>query len=221
MSLTEAENVFAGIHEDGLNDLLQAVGHTRPHYLNYGSPPFVAASSVNETLMAPIAFPGLPGGIGWSVRFGIPRVDFDPDSSAGATPPEITFAPGALTIRTRAQICIYCGSSREGQVTTHKPPPAGKPICATLGVWALGGTVVRNSSSGDGAVSFLITQVELVDITPDPLESLLECLIRMTLGAALNQVVIPFHAVRAGAFSLAVTRGPEIADDTLKLWGTL
>jgi hypothetical protein len=220
MSLTETDNVFAGVHENGLNDLLRAVFHTRPHYLNYGSPPFVSASTVSATAMPTIPFPGIPGGIGWSIRFGIPTVDLDPDSSGGALPPEITFAKDSLTVHTHVRLCIFCGVPRE-QVFTHLPPRPGKPICAELDVWALGVPIVRHLSAGDGVISFFVSQVEIVDIAPDPLESLLECLIRMTLQAALDKVEIPFHALRAGAFSLQLTRGPEVANDTLKLWGTL
>ena len=32
MSLTQAENVFAGIHEDGINDFLRAFFTARPRY---------------------------------------------------------------------------------------------------------------------------------------------------------------------------------------------
>ena len=45
MSLTEAERVFGGIHEDGINDLLKAFFNARPRHLKYGSPGFVGATT--------------------------------------------------------------------------------------------------------------------------------------------------------------------------------
>jgi hypothetical protein len=66
-----------------------------------------------------------------------------------------------------------------------------------------------------------VDQVELVDITPDSLESLLECLLRMILDAALAQVVLPLQALRAGAFKLVVVNGPLIDDDRIQVFGNL
>ena len=68
MSLTAAHHAFASVSQDGVNKALQAFFTARPHYLNYGSPPFVTANSVSETVMAPIPFPGTPG-IPWAVDF--------------------------------------------------------------------------------------------------------------------------------------------------------
>jgi hypothetical protein len=70
--LTQTEAVFASIHETALNDLLKAFFTDRPRYLVYGSPSFVPATTVAETNMPAIAFPGIPGGIQWRLRLGIP-----------------------------------------------------------------------------------------------------------------------------------------------------
>jgi hypothetical protein len=41
----------------------------------------------------------------------------------------------------------------------------------------------------------------------------------MILDAALQEVKLPIKALRAGAFQLIVTRGPDIADDRIKVFG--
>ena len=226
VSLTGPDHLFAGVHENGANDFVRAFFLTRPHYLHYGSPPFVTATTVNETLIPPIPFPGT-GGIGWLVEFAIPLIDFDPDSSGGAIPPQLTLGPGQLSVHTRVRLCIQCGSRKGGDKPVHgNEAPANqgttlRPLCTALDVWAVGGAVAHYFSPGVGDIAFHLDAVELVDITPDTLESMLECLIRMMLQAALDQLHLPFHALTAGAFSLALTRGPEISNDMLQLWGTL
>ena len=75
MSLTEAEVVFASVHETALNDLITAFCTDRPRYLVYGSPSFVPVTTVAETAMPGIPFPGIPGGINWRIRLGVPRID--------------------------------------------------------------------------------------------------------------------------------------------------
>ncbi len=229
VSLTGADHLFAGVHENGANDLLRAFFLARPHYLHYGSPPFVVATTVNETLMAPIPFPGTGGGIGWLVQFSIPAVDFHPDSSGGALPPPLTLGPGQLSVRTRVRLCVQCGKRRKGDVQGGRgtKDPAGNtgasftPLCTVLDLWAIGEPVARYFSPGVGDVAFHLDAVEIVDVKPDSLESVLECMIRMMLQAALDQVRLPFHGLTAGAFAIALTNGPEISDDTLKIWGTV
>src|SRR5215203_3870854 len=110
MSLTETEAVFASIHEDALNDLLTAFCNDRPRHLVYGSPSFVPVTTVAETAMAAIAFPGVPGGIQWRVRLSIPRVDLFKQSAP--LPPEITLTPNHFSATIAAELCIGCGQIR-------------------------------------------------------------------------------------------------------------
>jgi hypothetical protein len=85
MSFTQAVHVFAGVSENGINTFLKAFFTTRPHYLNYGSPSFVATSTVNATSMSAISFPGVPSGIQYAVSFSIPTLDlFPPEAGSVA-----------------------------------------------------------------------------------------------------------------------------------------
>lgn len=228
MSLTQADHVFLGVHEDGANDFLAALFTARPRLLNYASDPFVAATSVAITLMAAIPFPGVPGGLGWAVSFSIPELDFFPQTLP--LPPQL---PGidinGLSVRTKVTLIVNCAECQKQDPASSKNDQSGKdvPRCkaepteVTLEVFGLGRPVVSYFGPGTGEIGFRVDAIELVDVMPDALESLLECLIRMVLQSVLDTVHLPFHALSAGAFSLALTRGPEISDDQLKVWGTV
>ena len=218
MSLTQAQHVFASIHESALNDLLSAFFNARPRYLRYGSPAFVPSTNVTATQMAAIAFPGLPGGIDWAVRFSTPRIDLFKQSDP--LPPQLTLPPGGFSLRTDVELCVNCVHRRDDKNTGASHDNAcnqglgqGQVTCTKLAVFAIGHMDSWNDSSGNGEISLRVDAVELVDITPNSLESVLECVIRMLLDAVLSQVHLPLAALRAGAFHLAVTQGPLIEDD--------
>lgn len=220
MSLTEAEHIFAGIDEAGINDFLRAFFTTRPRYLNYGTSFFVPATTVAATNVPTIAFPGIPGGIHYAVTFSIPVVDINPDSSGGASP--LPPGPGQLNLNMAVRLTVGCGKWNRGDQPGHDnvpPPPSFTPLSASLDLWALGQpVVVFFGPPGSGQVSIKVDQVEIVDISPDSLESILECMIRMILDASLANLHLPFHALTAGAFSLILLR-VEVEDDQIKLYG--
>ncbi len=225
MSLTQPQHVFASIHESALNDLLRAFFNARPRYLRYGSPAFVPATNVTATQMAAIAFPGLPGGIDWAVRFALPRVDLYKQTDP--LPPQLSLPAGGFALRTRVELCVNCVKRRDDGGNDkpnddHKPPNSlGEVTCTELEVFAVGHLDSWNDASGNGEIRLRVDAVELVDITPDSLESVLECLIRMLLDAALSQVHLPLQALRAGAFRLLVTQGPLIDDDHILARGNV
>jgi hypothetical protein len=225
MSLTLNRSVFASIHESALNDLLHAYFTARPRYLRFGSPAFVPATNVSATQMPAIQFPGLPGGIDWAVQFDLPRIDLHRQNDA--LPPQLALNPGAFSLRTAVKLCINCfkrpddrgtpkdptGKPNDDRPNDDKPRGLGDVVCAEIGVFAIGHLDVWNDASGNGEIRLRVDAVELVDVSPDGLESVLECLIRMLLDAALAQVHLPIAALRAGAFRLLVTQGPLIEDD--------
>lgn len=218
VSLTEAEHVFAGPHESGVNDLFRAVFLTRPRLLRYAS--FAPTSAVVTNIPA-ISFPGV-GSIHFAVIFDIPVVDFHPDSSGGMPPP-LALGIGEFSVRTTVTLILLCRGDRKRDegATTHLPPASTAPVVAKLDVWGVGSPTVTTFGPSSGEMTFRLRAVELVDITPDDLESLLECLIRMLLDAVLQQVRLPFNALDAGFFSLNLLRGPEVEDDQAKLYGDI
>ena len=214
MSLTEIQTLFGGVHENGINDFLRAFLTARPRYLVYGSPGFVPSTTVSATSVPAIAFPGVPGGIQFGVAFTIPTVDLHPATGGGSAP--LPPGLGQFTLKTTVTLILACGQRGDSPQGTINMPRF-TPLFATLDVLARG-TII----SVGGSVGLQVTDVELVDITPDALESLLECLIRMLLQAVLSNITIPLNALVAGAVPLlSIVRGPEIATDQVKLWGNV
>jgi hypothetical protein len=238
MSLTESANVFASIHESALNDLLRAFCSDRPRYLVYGSPSFVSTTTVAETSMAAIAFPGVPGGIQWRVRLTIPRVDLFKQTST--LPPELTpLTPGQFSVSLGVELCLDCRRLKvdpkpprskpkergHGDHRPNDPAPEGRhPVqeltCCRLEVFGAGHLAHVLTSTGEDAIALDVDRVEIVDIAPGEIESVLECLLFMILQAVLAEIRLPLRALRAGAFSLSLTQGPLIEEDQVKARGS-
>lgn len=235
MSLTETHEVFASVHEDALNDLLLAFASDRPRLLSYGSPAFVPVTTVDETRMEAIAFPGT-GGIEWRLRFGVPRIDLFRQTDP--LPPELTLADGRFSLRIGAELCLDCRRlkidpkpPKPPRERDHDEPPKderedpkeGHPLreltCCKLEVVAVGHLERVSTTSGEDAITFAVDAVEIVDIEPSEVEQVLECLLFMILQAVLATIRIPLRALRAGAFQLSVTQGPLIEDDQVKARG--
>jgi hypothetical protein len=233
VSLTQAEAVFASVHETALNDLLTAFFTDRPRYLVYGSPSFVPATTVAETNMPAIAFPGIPGGIQWQLRLGIPRVDLFKQTMS--LPPELSLNPGQFSARLDVELCLDCrrlridpkpprwkpSDHREDTQPRDDRHPLEEVTCCRLKVFAVGHLEHVVATTGEDAIALGVDAVEIVDIEPDELESVLECLLFMILQAVLSQVRLPLRALRAGAFQLTPVVGPLIEDDQIKMRGNV
>jgi hypothetical protein len=224
MSLTNAEQVFGAIHEDALNDMIRAFFNARPRHRRFGSPAFVGATTITETQMGAIPFPG-SGGIDWRVTFAIPVIDLFKQSRA--LPPELTLRPGQFSLTTTVELCLNCLARKDDRRVPadpdHRrgnPERADHVVCASLRVFGTGHLDSWHNANGDGGVRLRVDAVELVDVTPDGLETVLECLIKM-VSTPPCQVELPISALRAGAFRLVVVRGPEIDDDRIKVAGNL
>ncbi len=233
MSLTEAEAVFASIHETALNDLLTAFFTDRPRYRVYGSPSFVPVTTVAETSMPAIPFPGVPDGIQWRVTLSIPMVDLYKPTMP--LPPELTLNPGRFSARLDVELCVNCrrlkidprpprpGTSggKDDRRGKDGAPPLSKLTCCKLSVFAVGHLEHVIANTGEDAIALAVDAVEIVDIQPNELESVLECLLFMILQAVLAEVRLPLRALRVGAFELTPVVGPLIEDDQIKMRGNV
>jgi hypothetical protein len=235
MSLTQAQTVFASVHENAINDALTAFCTARPRYLAYGSPAFTPVTTAAETRMDAIAFPGVPGGIQWRLRLSIPRIDLFKQTQS--LPPELSLGPGQFSLSLDAELCIECRKIRidpkpprpdkgRGQDRPNEPPrddkhPLSELTCFKLRVFAVGHIEHVMTSTGEDGIAFAIDAVEIVDIKPDELESFLECLLFLILQAVLAGIRLPLRALRAGAFQLVPVVGPLIEDDQIKARGTV
>lgn len=234
MSLTDTAEVFLSINEDALNDLIKAVATRRPRLLVYGSPAFTPMTTVSETRMDAIPFPGISGGIEWRVSLTTPHIDLlDQDEPL---PPELTLNPGQFSVRLGLELCLDCrririeprpqrrddksdDQRRDDQQHDKGRHPLREVTCCRLQVFAVGNLLRVSTTSGEDAISFEVAAVEIVDITPDAVESVIECLIFMILQAVLATFRIPLRALRVGAFNLSVTEGPLIEGDQIKARG--
>jgi len=232
MSLSQAAGLFAGIHENAINDVLRAFARQRPRYFAYGSPGFVPATSVAETQMGAIPFPGVAGGIEWRIRLGLPQIDLFKQTLP--LPPELTLQPGGFSAQLGVELCLDCRQLKidpnpPPDFNPDRPPPDQRPndnphpvrelTCAKLRVFAVGHLERVLSVGGEEAIAFGIDRVEIVDIAPAEVETLLECFLFMILQAVFASIRLPLSALRIGAFSLNITQGPLIEDDEIRVRG--
>ena len=221
MSLTQANHVFAGVHENGINTFIKAFLTARPHYITYGTSLFVPTTTAAATNVAPIGFPGIPGGIQYAVKLSIPVVDFFPPDGASPLPP----GPGELNIRVDVMLVVGCMKWVGDKGNEHTAGSA-VPLKTVLTVWAKGKPDARYFSPGVGDVGFVLEEVKIPALAcvggkPDTFEIVVECIIRMILQAFLANLRLPFNALNAGFFKLILQRGPEISNDQLKVWGDI
>lgn len=200
MSLTQAEHIFGGVHETGINDLLQAFFTARPRHLRYGTPMFVAATTVAGTSMPAINFFGL--NIQFLITCPIPTVDITPGGAgSSALPPGVN----EFTVRTTLNFTV---------VVNNLPQ-----IIGALQVLARCSPFVAISTPGTGQIGITLKKVEIVDITPDPVESLIEALALGILQTILATARFPFNTITVGAFGLILLAGPTAETDQIKVRG--
>lgn len=205
MSFSNGHHAFAGLKEEAANDFLTAFFQARPHYLHYGSPPFVLASSSAATLISPLAVPGLlPSPIPVAIDIGLPVVDFYPPD--GPLPAPLVLAAGQLSISTSVRISVICGQQR---------------MSFDLAVWAIGGISVLPPSGPPATIHFTANQIKVQGISPLGLEQVLECLLLEALRNVLQQVSIPIPALSLGFLSVTVEAGPQLDADELDVWGNV
>lgn len=195
MSLTQAEHLFAGVHEQGLNDLLRAFFTARPRYLRYGTSPPVTNTTgfVQPTIVI------VNQTVKYDINLSIPTVDITPGG-----PPQLPAGVGEFVVSTRASITVTVG---------NLPSVSG-----VLQVLALCTPVATNSLSGNGTVKINVKQVEIVGAAPILLKTLVQNLMVGVLQAALS-TPWPFTALTFGAFKLAAQVGPLAETDQIKLRG--
>lgn len=216
MSLTGSHHAFASIDEHGVNVVLRAFFTARPHFLHYGSTPFVAASSLTETQVPTIAFPGVPGGISYAVDLTVPFVDLYPPD--GPLPPPLVLGSDHLSITTTATITLGC-SMAKGRQTGEKG--SVQPVSTKLKVIAIGHPKSVYFSPGVGYVTFHVDEVLIPDVEPATLRAVLDCLLEMILNAVLSNLKLPFTVIDVNFFKIVLEAGPTIADNQIELWGDI
>ncbi len=218
MSLTQTSTVFAAIHENGLNDLIEAFYNARTHYFVYATPAFTSSTTASITSIPAISFPGIPGGIDFAIGLRQPTIDLHPDSSGGSAvlPPQA----GQFTVSARVVLLVPCGDRQQDFDLTHgrkdRPIINASPQATELEIHARGSLI-----NAAGNISFKAEEIEIVDIAPESLENVIECIMRLIVNAVLQNIRIPIPSLTLDAFSLSITDGPRIEEDQIKVWGTV
>jgi hypothetical protein len=259
VALTDNCSLFGSLHEDGLNLVARHVMRQRPSLFNYGTPQVAANQKLwcRRVMVAPdvrkfndpimTVVPLLPladTGYGVNYSFQITRVeiDFHPGNVV-ALPPQLGPPLANQHFAGHAEVCGGIGCPPKeivDQLPPSRPktkrgsdrPPQGpvtplstrKLDCFCLDVYVVGHVEVE----GDDLAAKL-DGLEIVDITPNGLESSLECylalLIRLAilpqLRVALSKLV--FDLLDLATITLAPTpvspavpANPAIEDDQLK-----
>ena len=211
MSHTLTHHAFASLSEEGINDFFEAFFTARPHYLDYGSPPFVTSGPPTSTLLAPIYLPPMiPTPIPFRIRLEIPVIALFP--ADGPLPAPLVLHAKQFAASTVVTIEILCGGSRTGD----QKGGGGMPLGVKLGVTAIG-HLVQNP----GSVGFDVDSLEIVDIVPTELEDIIICVLLNVLKGVLGQVNFPIPALSAGFLTLTLEQGPDLNPDEVDVWGNV
>lgn len=230
MSYTQAEHLFAGVHETGIKDILQSFFTARGHHLRYATFPFPVffpnSSTPSQTIIPLITIylpdknnPQLTIHIGFDVEFTMPIVDVNPDNS-GTDPfiplnPPIPGMAGEFRLKTTLKVKSLGISFNYGTPFFLPPIPAlevsgrCEPFATNL------------SGSGDISIKVKQAAVRIVGVTlPTWLQGLLDFVMVFVLQAIFAKVIIPYSTVIIDAFELSLQVGPYAEQNQLKIRGS-
>lgn len=221
MSFTQAEHLYAGINEHGINDLLNAFFNARGGYLHYFTPPFVPSNSA-ATAMPPITFPFSMLGLSYNITvnyivdFTNPSVDVQPDNSGSpfSPPPQ----SGEFTVRTTMTGTIELTAKLQSFPYTAITSGPINLSSSPLEVWGLCAPVVISSQPGTGVIGINVKKVIVIPPT-SILGVNIDTIMLNVLQSILKDVKIPFHTFTAGAFGLILLAGPVAETDHFKVRG--
>ena len=271
MAFTDNCDLFASIHEDGVNRIAHHIARQRPSLFNYATADVagnrelwcqIPEFSSDVTIFGNPIFTILPYlpvigadsppvGLGFCVQIGRAEVDFHP-SNIIKLPPELgkKLAPQHFALSLRVCGGLRCPDpdalnkipvTSKGNffgVAEQAPPKQvqvpGRMLCFCLDVFVVG-HVVREFINGTDRLVGKVDGLEIVDISPDGLESNIECYIRTAVTLLLRQkLAIPwktffvdFPLFGLGTVSLSPTPNPPVPfnpaveDDQLKAFVTM
>ena len=263
MAFTDNCDLFAAVHEDGVNRVINHIRQQRPSWFNFATADIAAnpelwCSKIDVTndvkkylnpfftILPPLPLLGAdspPVGIGFEAQLTKALIDFHP-SNVIALPAELNPPLQAQHFALEFRICggLGCASDREieqipvgGTSTsvtgTNVPPPPKqivlrtRPICFCLEVFVTGHFTFQNN-----LLLGHVDGIDIVDITPEPLEDNLNCYIKMCVNVVLREkLAIPISTYTFNIFNFAsitlsptpnppVPNNPAIEDDELKVF---
>ena len=206
MSLTQTSGVFAGVHEDGINDFVTAFFNSRPRYLRWGSPAFVPATSISETRIPAIP----PFNIEYLVELEQPRLDLYPDTFGFGLPP----GRNQFSLEIKVKLTVGCQSKprdpKDDNIPRVEPISTDLVLCAR-------GHFERQASE----LVLIVDDVVVKDIRPESLGVVLSCMLRMIVQEMLRDLRIPYRSVFIGIGTLAPVGGITIDNDTASAFANI
>jgi hypothetical protein len=192
MGFTKAEQLFLGVQEPALNDMLAAFYFERHRYFDFGS--MLGPTTVSQTF-----FPALNifnTSIPWRVEISLPQIDIHP--GAAALPAPLVVGPGQ-----------FSGS------TSIKITAAGFPFTFQL---IFVGHVSQTGSGSSGTIRLIIDQAKIVGLPP-PLADLLAAVFVLIVNGILANGTLPLSIFSFQPFNLVA--GPILGSNQVELRGNL
>ncbi|HEY6187170.1 MAG TPA: hypothetical protein VIW80_05790 [Pyrinomonadaceae bacterium] len=234
MSYTQAEHLFAGVKESGVNDIFKSFFTARGRHLLYGSPPYIWNTSAAQTYVQPIPIvipnpfdPPNPLAVisyGFKVQFAIPTVDINLDSTGGGDPiqplnPPVPGMAGDFRVKTAVHIQNLYVGIKIGSLPTIPVPIPPIPQIPVYGRCE----PVSTNLSGTGAIGIKVKEAK-IDINVSPswawLINIVNLIMVIVLQFILKDTIIPYQTVVAGAFGLILQVGPLAEKDQFDVRGS-
>ena len=219
MSLTGVHHAFASLHEEGLRVAIEAFRAARPWYFSYatsmlgGGPPPATA-----TLMDPIAIPG--SAVSFHYRIDVLNIVVDcfPANAGSGLPVELApLVADEFSLRADLQMTVLCPRR-----IIRRQVVAWEPISARLSLWLVGSPTATPAVGGAWRLGISSRGVEIVDITPKELESILGCFLQTVLTQALlPRLTFLLDKITTDFFTLTLADGPHVNDDRIFVLGNL
>lgn len=247
MALTNNCDIYAAIHDAGINRIVRHVMEQRPSLFNYGSP--MVAKNVSslcckihvapEVTLAqnPIVTPqdpldvlGTPYHMDYCVQLARGEIDLHPGNIVNL-PAELTPPLPPQRLGLHFKVCAGLGCSKRGW---DEPPPDKYVVplsCFSLNLYAIAGCIITGVP-GNQVIRPVVDDIEIEELKPEGMAECIECYALH----ALNRGILPMVGTAASkvAFdmidlpdstghiqvsaSTAVPDNPAIEDDQLKLF---
>jgi hypothetical protein len=217
MSLTNGQDLYAALDEEGLQKFLRAVYLARPHYFAYATAS-MGGGTTDVSLVSPIPIPGTPTGFDFSLELSEPDVEFFPLANPAGFP--LPVGQNQFALHTQVTIDAAGGlnviSQKAWQLTGGTRGISA--ISASVDVYAVG----QPSTQVNGQETMLT--LSIVDIQVNGagnLGALLAAIGQQVLNALLANLQIPVSSISLGTFDLQLKQGPEITENQLKIWAAI
>lgn len=218
MSLTGAHHAFVAAHEDGMNVIIEAFRIARPRLFSYGSSALGGGLAPAPTsLMSDITIPGTSVAFPIRIDFPFLKIDCFPANPGSGLPPELTpLAVDEFSIEAIVELTVLCCRRvPDPDISTHEPQEC-EELTAKLALWAIGSPTATPAGGGVTNLGLTVRAVEIVEIDPNELENILECLLKMILDqAVLPRITFALDKITTDFFTLVLADGPHVDEDRI------